>query len=130
MRWRWNGTGVPPKAKARAQYAKRPNIIWCDVSQRRGVEQDYAAAVEWYRRAAKQGDAIAQNNLGLMYALGDDIVQDYVQVHMWGNIARSNGSAKCRQASGYTGEEIMTASQISEAQAAARDCVAKDYKGC
>ena len=33
----------------------------------RGVEQDYATAVEWFRKAADQGDANAQYNLGVMY---------------------------------------------------------------
>ena len=32
-----------------------------------GVPQDYAAAVSWYRKAAEQGDADAQFNLGFMY---------------------------------------------------------------
>ena len=35
-----------------------------------GVPQDYAEAVKWYRLAADQGDARAQNNLGVMYANG------------------------------------------------------------
>ena len=35
--------------------------------QGRGVPQDYAAAVSWYRRAAEQGNADAQLNLGFMY---------------------------------------------------------------
>ena len=30
----------------------------------RGVEQNYAKAVKWYTLAAKQGNMIAQNNLG------------------------------------------------------------------
>ena len=33
----------------------------------RGVPQDYAEAVRWYRRAAEQEHPGAQNNLGLMY---------------------------------------------------------------
>ena len=33
----------------------------------RGVPQDYAQALSWYRKAAEQGNAHAQNNLGLMY---------------------------------------------------------------
>jgi len=33
------------------------------------VAQDYAAALNWYRKAAKQGDARAKFNLGLMYAI-------------------------------------------------------------
>ena len=32
----------------------------------RGVEQDDAEAVKWYRLAAEQGDADAQANLGTM----------------------------------------------------------------
>jgi hypothetical protein len=31
-----------------------------------GVPQDYAAAVSWWRKAAEQGDAVAQNKLGTM----------------------------------------------------------------
>jgi TPR repeat protein len=32
---------------------------------------DYAEAVKWYRKAAEQGDADAENNLGWMYARGN-----------------------------------------------------------
>jgi uncharacterized protein len=32
----------------------------------RGVPQDYATAVSWFRKAAEQGDATAQFNLGVM----------------------------------------------------------------
>jgi len=37
--------------------------------------KDYAMAVKWYQRAAKQGDASAQYNLGLMYANGRGVKQ-------------------------------------------------------
>ena len=36
----------------------------------RGIPQDYAEALKWYRKAAEQGDARAQTNLGVMYANG------------------------------------------------------------
>ena len=35
-----------------------------------GVPQDYKAAVSWYSKAAEQGYASAQSNLGFMYANG------------------------------------------------------------
>ncbi len=35
-----------------------------------GVPQDYAQAVAWYRKAAEQGYAKVQTNLGVMYANG------------------------------------------------------------
>ena len=36
----------------------------------RGVPQDRSQAAAWYRKAAEQGDARAQFNLGLMYRYG------------------------------------------------------------
>ena len=36
----------------------------------RGVPQDYAQALVWLRKAADQGNAAAQTNLGAMYGLG------------------------------------------------------------
>ncbi|MDA0238165.1 MAG: hypothetical protein O3B03_06590, partial [Proteobacteria bacterium] len=39
--------------------------------------QDDAKAVKWYRRAAEQGNAKAQYNLGLMYDNGQGVPQDY-----------------------------------------------------
>ena len=44
-----------------------------------GVQQDYAEAVKWYRRAAEQGYAKAQFNLGNMYLDGKDVQQDYAE---------------------------------------------------
>ena len=35
-----------------------------------GVPQDPAEAARWFRRAADQGDATAQQNLGVKYANG------------------------------------------------------------
>ena len=40
-----------------------------------GVPQDYAEAVKWYRLAAEQGFAMAQDNLGLMYKNGQGVPQ-------------------------------------------------------
>jgi TPR repeat protein len=41
-----------------------------------GVPQDDAEAVKWYSKAAEQGDANAQYNLGLMYNSGKGIPRD------------------------------------------------------
>jgi hypothetical protein len=49
----------------------------------KGVPQDYAEAARWYRKAADQGNADAQNNLGVMYGNGQGVPQDYVRAHMW-----------------------------------------------
>ena len=43
-----------------------------------GVRHDYSKTVEWYTKAAKQGHAKAQFNLGLMYAKGEVVRQNYI----------------------------------------------------
>ena len=58
-----------------------------------GIPQDYAQALTWYRKAADQGNADAQNNLGVMYEDGHGVSQDYVQAHMWYNLAASHYNA-------------------------------------
>ena len=48
-----------------------------------GVVQDYAQAAEWYRKAAEQGTARAQNNIGNMYDKGQGVAQDDAQAAEW-----------------------------------------------
>ena len=44
------------------------------------------------QRAADQGEVRAQYNLGIMYATGQGVPQDYVQAHMWFNLAVAPGN--------------------------------------
>jgi TPR repeat protein len=44
--------------------------------------QIYADAAMLYRLAADQGNAEALQNLGVMYAKGEGVPQDYVRAHM------------------------------------------------
>ncbi len=79
-----------------------------------GVPQDDAEAAKWFRKAADQGNASAQFNLGVMYGHGYG-VQDYVQAHMWYNLAE----AQCRTATARNRgrvAKLMTPAQIAEAQ--------------
>ena len=50
-------------------------------------------AVYWYRKAAEQGDAEAQYNLGLAYWLGDGISEDKPQAVYWWSKAAEQGNA-------------------------------------
>jgi uncharacterized protein len=52
-----------------------------------GVRQNYAEAVKWYRKAAEQGYAWAQYNLGFMYFHGQGVPQDYAEAAKWGRKA-------------------------------------------
>jgi TPR repeat protein len=57
------------------------------------VRRDETAAVAWYRRAAEQGDASAQNNLGVMYANGQGVRQDDALAVHWYGLAAEQGHA-------------------------------------
>ena len=48
-----------------------------------GPEIDAAEAATWYRLAAEQGHATAQNNLGGMYADGRGVPQDDAEAVRW-----------------------------------------------
>ena len=58
-----------------------------------GVPRDYAAAVSWYRKAADQGDARAQFNLGAMYAKGQGVLRDSAVAILWFRKAADLGDA-------------------------------------
>jgi hypothetical protein len=94
-----------------------------------GVPQDDKTAVKWYRLAAEQGNASAQNNLGVMYGNGTGVIQDNVYAHMWWNIAASSGDKDASENRDIVANR-MTPSQIETAQRLARECVRKKYKGC
>jgi TPR repeat protein len=40
-------------------------------------------AYKWYMKAAKRGDPMAQNNLGVLYTEGTGIKQDYKKAIKW-----------------------------------------------
>ena len=63
-----------------------------------GVEQDYDKALTWYRRAAKQGNHIAQRKLGDCYAEGHGVEQDLVEAAKWYRLAAEYGDDKAEAA--------------------------------
>ena len=63
----------------------------------RGVPGDAAEAFKWYRRAAKQGHATAQYNLGVMYAKGDGVETDRVEAYVWFTLATARGDEEAKK---------------------------------
>ena len=88
---------------------------------------DYATALKEYRPLAEQGHAAAQYNLGLMYANGKGVPQDYVQAHMWFNLAAAQGDESGRENRDKV-VELMTPADISKAQAMAREWLEKNQE--
>lgn len=59
-----------------------------------GQAPDYTAAMEWYLKAAEfgeAGDALAQNNIGQMYASGTGVARDTAQAVAWYSRAADQG---------------------------------------
>jgi TPR repeat protein len=47
------------------------------------VTQDIRQAEEWFLKAAVQGNAGSQNNLGVLYELGDGVQRNYSKAVKW-----------------------------------------------
>ncbi len=62
---------------------------------------DYTTAAKEFRLLAEQGDAGAQNILGLMYDQGEGVKQDYVEAVRWHRLAAEQGDADAQNNLGY-----------------------------
>jgi len=68
--------------------------------------QNYGEAVKWYRKAAEQGDAGAQYQLGIMYEIGRSVPSDYVEAYKWFKLAADHGQEYAA--------ELLSSSAMSE----------------
>ena len=88
---------------------------------------DYAAASRLIRGLAERGDADAQYDIAVMYQIGEDAPQDYVQAYKWYSLAALNftaADADMRDRAFKNRDRIallMTPAQIAEALRLARE---------
>ncbi len=86
-----------------------------------------------FRVLAEQGSARAQYNLGLMCENGQGVPQDYVQAHMWFNLAAAGLSpGMLRTAAAMARDtlaKLMTPAQIAAAQRLAREWKPRGQSG-
>ena len=95
----------------------------------RGVPENDKTAVKWYTKAAEQGYADAQSNLGLMYEYGSGVLTDTKRAYMWYNLGSYNGTEKA----GENKDKIamnMTPADISKAQDMSSRCLESNYTDC
>ena len=59
------------------------NEVFFDPKKGNGVKQNYEKAVEWYTKAAEQGNSEAQDTLGDCYYLGNGVEQNYEKAVEW-----------------------------------------------
>ena len=92
-----------------------PGFVLCMLAY---GEVDVAAEneeLEGLRRLAEQDDAEGQFNLGVMYARGRGVPEDYVRAYAWCNLAAEKGYERAAKARDSL-RERMTAKQIARAQ--------------
>jgi TPR repeat protein len=90
---------------------------------------DYAPAIRVFRTLAEQGNAKAQNVLGVMFRKGEGVPKNPGRAHMWFSFAAKRGEAGAR-AELREVSRTMTAEEISEAEAMAKACEASNYRAC
>jgi TPR repeat protein len=90
---------------------------------------DYVPAMRVFRALAEQGNAKAQNVLGVMFRKGEGVPKNPVRAHMWFSFAAKRGEtgarAELREVS-----RTMTAQEISQAEAMAKACEGSNYRAC
>jgi TPR repeat protein len=94
-----------------------------------GVEKNYKTAASWYQLAAEVGSVDSQFNLAIMHYHGQGVIKSNVLSYMWFDILSKTGDENAKERKKFVAQQ-MTQKQIAEAQKLARECVAKDYKGC
>jgi TPR repeat protein len=67
----------------------------------KGVQQDYAEAMKWFQKAADQGNAIAEADVGVMYDNGQGVQRDYAEAMKWYRKAADQGNAIGQNNIGY-----------------------------
>jgi uncharacterized protein len=87
------------------------------------VPHDDDQAAMWFRKAAEQGDAVAQHDLGAAYEYGRGVPKDFVLAYMWESLASTsefNVALPARSARDGLAKQ-MTPDQIADAQRMARE---------
>ena len=111
-------------AKAEQGDAEAQSNLAIRYATGRGVPQDDAEAVRWFRLAADQGDGEAQANLAIMYLDGRGVPQNDVTAYMWFDLAATRSTGEVRDRAVWaraTVAEELNASQRAKAKRLARE---------
>ena len=101
-------------AKSKPFYDKGEDFYY----GRNGCRREYAEAVKWYRKAAEQGHAQAQCDLGWMYDNGHGVPKDCTEAMKWFRKAAEQGHAvaQCSLGNMYTdGRGVFVLKDYAEA---------------
>lgn len=87
----------------------------------KGVPEDDAEAVRWYRLAAEQALPAAQFNLGVMYMTGKGVSEDVIQAYAWFGLAAAQGYKPVQDA---ITPLFVSSDKVAEGETCVREFVA------
>jgi TPR repeat protein len=73
----------------------------------------------WYRRAAEQGDSLAQYSLGLLYDKGFGVPRDVIEAGKWLNLSTAASPRPAREARARIRDAVttkMTRGELAQAR--------------
>ena len=82
----------------------------------RGFQKNSREAVEWFSKAAEQGNTDAQTMLGSMYTSGEGVEKDLQKSYFWTLLSSTSGDQRGIQLRDLVGQSL-TASQRAKAEA-------------
>ncbi len=97
-----------------------------------GVPQNYTKAREWLEKAAAQGDAEAQYNLGIMYDNGQGVRQNYAKAREWYEKAAAQGNVEAQYNLGclYNNGQGVRQNKATAKEWFGKACDNGDQNGC
>jgi len=90
---------------------------------------DYVPAFRLFRPLAEQGNAKAQNMLGVMHRRGQGVARSSVRAFLWFSRAAARGDAAAK-AELRDVSQTMTAEELAQAREMAQACEASNYRSC
>jgi TPR repeat protein len=81
-----------------------------------GVVKDHAEAAKWYRKAAEQNFAAAQDNLAICYEYGQGVAEDSVEAYKWVLLATRQGDEGAKKYMTVMESMLLTPEQIAQGQ--------------
>src|SRR5580765_7147289 len=90
---------------------------------------DYVPAVRLFRPLAEQGNAKAQNMLGVMYRRGHGVARNSVRAFVWFSRAAARGDATAKTELREV-SQTMTGEELAQAREMAQACEASNYRSC
>ena len=91
------GKGDGQQAAVNANATNTP----ANTSTNEGIPVNHALAIQWFRKAAAQGNAHAQNNLGICFEEGLGVVRDYAAAKEWYRKASDSNHPSATNNLGY-----------------------------